>query len=328
MLPKLFFMQFEFMKHNNPPTMINKDIFGIICTHLIYRDEFKFATLSRVYIQWWCDNVKGCNKPSSKIWDAIEDGRLSLLRPLLSDKFCPINLLSMASITARRGHVDLLKFLLGTFRDPEPLDSVFSTACMHGHSNIAKLLLADSRVTNYTSALWTAVVNNCVDIISELLDRSPLMGLAFIDTLRESSVDILNVFLKHPNFKVENNIMKTIIDIAVYESSPECIKILLNDGRFAVDCALLSATAHRNYSAVKLLLADSRVDPSENSQVVIHTAVEKGDIDMVRILLTDPRVDPSGAIDIARLRGHDQIVDILEKAAHDRTLININQTCN
>ena len=66
---------------------------------------------------------------------------------------------------------------------------------------------------------------------------------------------------------------------------------------------------------VKLLMADSRVDPSGRNNEAILLASQQGHVDVVRLLLTDPRVDPfadnNWAIRQAKENGHTEIVQLL-----------------
>jgi hypothetical protein len=75
------------------------------------------------------------------------------------------------------------------------------------------------------------------------------------------------------------------------------------------------ASVNGHLELVRLLLEDSRVDPSSIANAPIRYASENGHVDVVRLLLTDPRVDPSAednyAIRFASHYGHVDVVRLL-----------------
>ena len=66
---------------------------------------------------------------------------------------------------------------------------------------------------------------------------------------------------------------------------------------------------------VKLLMADSRVDPGIQNNYAIQYASENGHTEAVKLLLKDPRVDPEAncnhAIRLASRNGHAEVVKLL-----------------
>ncbi len=80
--------------------------------------------------------------------------------------------------------------------------------------------------------------------------------------------------------------------------------------------AAQSYTVHNgNDLAIKVLLADKRVDPSESNNLTIRQASEYGHPEIVRLLLADQRVDPSAennqAIQWASRYGRLEVVKLL-----------------
>jgi hypothetical protein len=63
------------------------------------------------------------------------------------------------------------------------------------------------------------------------------------------------------------------------------------------------------------LLADPRVDPSDEDNDCIKVAASSGYAEVVRLLLADPRVDPSSegnlALSLAKEYGHEEVVRLL-----------------
>ncbi|KAJ3294320.1 hypothetical protein HDU79_011193 [Rhizoclosmatium sp. JEL0117] len=63
--------------------------------------------------------------------------------------------------------------------------------------------------------------------------------------------------------------------------------------------------------AVKLLLGDERVDPSDDSNYCIQYAAEMGRVSIVRLLLKDPRVNPCEALEAAASNNQAEVVQLL-----------------
>ena len=62
------------------------------------------------------------------------------------------------------------------------------------------------------------------------------------------------------------------------------------------------AAENRHLEIVKLLLTDSRVDPSDWNNLAIIWAAMNGHLEVVKLLLTDPRVDPGDQYNLAIVR--------------------------
>ena len=54
---------------------------------------------------------------------------------------------------------------------------------------------------------------------------------------------------------------------------------------------LYRACKYNHIDIVKLLLQDTRVDPSDRDNYAIRRTSEKGHVEVVKLLLQDPRVD-------------------------------------
>lgn len=75
------------------------------------------------------------------------------------------------------------------------------------------------------------------------------------------------------------------------------VSMLLADPRTIVDnYALAYACEHTNLEIIELLLADQRVNPSQNDSKILIDSVEQGRVDVVSILLSDPRIDPNNGV--------------------------------
>jgi len=82
------------------------------------------------------------------------------------------------------------------------------------------------------------------------------------------------------------------------------------------NAAFLTASRKGYTEIVKLLLADSRVDPTYGyMNLPFRQAARNGHIEIVKLLLKDPRTDPSDdenlALHLAKSQGHTEIVKLL-----------------
>ena len=97
----------------------------------------------------------------------------------------------------------------------------------------------------------------------------------------------------------------------------DVLKLLLQDERTdrMLDGTLGAAIEAENREMIKILLSDSRIDPSRYKNSDFTTAVEIGDIEVVQWLLADTRVNPvareNAAITICCKRGYDDILELL-----------------
>lgn len=98
---------------------------------------------------------------------------------------------------------------------------------------------------------------------------------------------------------------------------------------------LYNACRNGRADAVRLLLADSRIDPSVNDNECIHVACSFGYMHIAALLLEDNRVnpqDPNGTtpLEAAATRGHDDIVSYLlsdsrvDPSSHDNFAIRFS----
>jgi ankyrin repeat protein len=110
---------------------------------------------------------------------------------------------------------------------------------------------------------------------------------------------------------------------AIHEASRnghlEIVKLLMNDSRVdpsgGCNIAIYDACSNGHTAVVSLLLSDKRVDPSDQHNRAIHAACQKGYAEIAKLLLRDSRTDPSdnnnGAFRHACRNGHVDIVRLL-----------------
>ena len=106
---------------------------------------------------------------------------------------------------------------------------------------------------------------------------------------------------------------------AITNGNTEAVRLLLADGRVDPSArgnsAIRWASSKGHTEIVGLLLADGRVDPSARGNEAIRWASWNGHTETVRLLLANGRVDPSAndnyAIKSASSNGHTDIVGLL-----------------
>ena len=97
----------------------------------------------------------------------------------------------------------------------------------------------------------------------------------------------------------------------------DVVRLLLEDSRAdpsaKTNAAIQLACYYGHTDIVRLLLADSRVDPSTQRNCALRWACSRGHLEVVRILLDDPRVEMTSIFTIQRAKdnGCTEIVDLL-----------------
>ena len=112
---------------------------------------------------------------------------------------------------------------------------------------------------------------------------------------------------------------QAMLEEALDRNIPEAVRLLLQDSRVDPSAddnlAIWRASYYGHAEVVRLLLADPRVDPSALNNMAIRFAIQKGHAEVVRLLLADPRVNPSAdyneAIKNAIQKGHVEVVRLL-----------------
>jgi ankyrin repeat protein len=108
--------------------------------------------------------------------------------------------------------------------------------------------------------------------------------------------------------------------VAAYIGFNDAVKLLLSDSRVDPSAwdnqAFIHASKYGSLEIVKLLLSDARVDPSARNNRALVDASQNGYLDIVKLLLKDDRVDPSAqdnyALYFASENGHLEIVNLLQ----------------
>jgi ankyrin repeat protein len=156
--------------------------------------------------------------------------------------------------------------------------------------------------------------------LNNILQDTKNSTILFKESVRHGYNVITQFLLSHnlfdPSVCHKND---TTIQIASYYGCTEAVRLLLNDSRVGPsdndNFAIRLAAGNGHVEVVQLLLSDNRVDPSDDNNHAIRWASENGHVEVVRLLLSDNRVDPSDdnnhAIRWASKNGHVEVVRLL-----------------
>lgn len=247
------------------------------------------------------------------------------------------------------------RFLKAGNVDPSGKALALIAACRNGHASIVSSLLADSGLIDGTSiikSLLHAVENGHLAVLklfledetvnSNIDDTTSLLAVA----IKKEHLEIVDLLLQHGKAKPTLEMIDEIIFVntrgcnilfeltldknfnrenrAIINASKKghagVVALLLKDTRVdpsgESDEAIINASMYGHLEVVELLLKDQRVDPSVKENSALSLASRGGYIDIVKVLLQDPRVssggnDKSWAVINASIYGHVNVVDLL-----------------
>jgi ankyrin repeat protein len=217
---------------------------------------------------------------SARILDPNKVGavRAALVLALLQSDVDPDKYLAGAvGFFAERGNIALLRVLLDFGANPNgtapgKVDTPLVRAAEAGQVAAIDILLRSAKIspainTIPADALIRAIDMEQVAAVNRLLE-DPRIGLlsGMWRALEDSHVEIFRLFLKDPRMHQKN--IQRMLYVAAKESSPD---------------------------VVKLLLDDPRVDPNEgdSNSTPLYSAVDNDRSDIVKVLLEHPRIDLS-----------------------------------
>jgi ankyrin repeat protein len=240
----------------------------------------------------------------SKLIEAAKEGNLEDLKSALNDPKANINDIGEKSgmtalmYASRRGHTDMVVLLLNKGADPHIRSAWGSNTALReavkgGHKEIVKLLLdkcnasASARLS-MAYALIKAAQNGRKDMVELLLDNGA-----------------------DPNIEGDYNV------------EGDCN----SDEMPTSTTALIEASRQGHKDIVKLLLnkgANPNIGCSTSSATALFLASSRGHKDIVKLLL-DNGANPhirhvfgDTALEIAKLNGHQEIVQLIDKAIKAR----------
>jgi ankyrin repeat protein len=173
------------------------------------------------------------------------------------------------------------------------------------------------RDPNMDKVLTNAIKTDNLDAIKKFLKYMKLTPYTLILAIRHEHLNIVKALIESgidPSFEDNYPLIE-----ASRRGHADIVNLLLADPRVDLsedgDRALSSAVSWGHTAVVRRLLADPHVNPNNDDQVVITTASENGYTDIVRMLLADDRFDPSvdnnAPIRYAAASGHTGAVKLL-----------------
>lgn len=201
-------------------------------------------------------------------------------------------------------------------------NSALVIAIKYLHKDIIKLMLNDKRINRMInpydifrsiSRLESSGITNLLLSIEQATDISHYLNIVSGSAYKKVIASIIS------DKRIDiDNLNKTFYEACSY-GFINIVKILLNDSRVNPSVSDNRAFRAASYSGeteiVKMLLSDSRVDPSTLDNEAFLSASRRGHTEIVKILLADKRVDPSVqdsiAIRLASSGGCGKIIDLL-----------------
>ncbi|KAJ2998700.1 hypothetical protein HDV02_004145 [Globomyces sp. JEL0801] len=251
------------------------------------------------------------------LWNSINPQRLEYLYndhqfdsilKFLKSNLLDIPLIIMNELLLRScidGKSDLLEIILKRSDiDPSIPDDYNRRRKSNQHISLslAEYLSVDRLPDDCNEPICYATLNGHVECVRLLLGDSRLKKKNLSDTIWCASASgheeclkvLLGCNLINPQGDFNENYG---LFMSVEKSKPECLKILLSDSRLdpsIEDNYLVRLASEKgDWQCLEILLQDSRVDPGVDSNISICVAAEKGYTKCLELLLKDGRVDPS-----------------------------------
>lgn len=207
---------------------------------------------------------------------------------------------------AENGLLDILNILLQDPRvDPASLENyAIGAACENGHIAVVRRLLQDPRINpaaddNYAFCNTVGAQipeETIIEVLEILVEDGRVDPLATDCEVIDRAVShgqslVLKYLIRLPGMVVRNAALATSAELG----HVECLEFLLslpylnpNDPEHP---AIVPACKKGQIRAVKMLLLDSRVDPSINHDYCLRIACHFKFADIVKMLLSHPSVD-------------------------------------
>ena len=152
-----------------------------------------------------------------------------------------------------------------------------------------------------------------------LLKNKGFQRYAILNQKTNAAVRTLDLdFLKKYLEQYKPDLNYALVEAVIWDFT-DAFKLLLSDSRVNPSAqnnlAVRVASMYGHFEIVKLLLADDRVNPSAQNNQAFIDASGNGHLETVKLLLKDARVDPSAvenlAVRVASHNGHLDIVKLL-----------------
>lgn len=211
-------------------------------------------------------------------------------------------------LAARVGNVEALPWLFGDARVQEaihflsnivrkpiygdPIGQALRVAAQRGYIDVVGLVIERSGYDNgygIHSILEVACRRGDADMLRLVLaktsKRDTDMDHLFYTVVKDNRIDMIQIMLDAGLNPHDTWAFYT----ACSHGHLEIVRLLLADPRINVS----DEADWSELDVVKLLLADGRADPSYRDNSAVVSAASRGDMDILNLLLKHPRVDPS-----------------------------------
>ncbi|KAJ3027537.1 UNVERIFIED_CONTAM: hypothetical protein HDU68_003623 [Siphonaria sp. JEL0065] len=267
---------------------------------IIFLSAARFGNTNVVRLLLLDDRVDPCVAGGAAIRDAASNGHTKVVKLLLADKRVDPNARGYNALTnaSLNGHVEVVEALL---KDPRTDPAVMTNLAIRQAENaeIVKLLVFNARVdpTEWNSAaLRSASASGNSDVVAILLaDGRSDPSAEDNEAIRMAAVANGPARQKQKNFEMGYlNPLEMLTHTASKSMKHDRTRRWPTDyltprKELVVDEHDLSGFN----KVVSLLLGDSRVNPTANSNEALHSAIHHGNVDIVQQLLADPRVAAS-----------------------------------
>ncbi len=199
--------------------------------------------------------------------EAVCNGSLEVLRLLLAHPGLDYTIFRLLLTAAQRGQVAAIKVLVEDFPNAESNEAAFS------------------------AMLRESIRENQMNVMEYLLNGDFSMDIDYgIHTaINEHRADIVERLYQDPRATVSTNMLQNAIEV----DTADIVELFLNYGVMPQTVDLLEAVHANAPNALRVLLKDGRVDPSNSNYWALRVAIERNEKELVDVFLADPRLDES-----------------------------------
>lgn len=216
-------------------------------------------------------------------------------------------------LAARRGHYSIVKLLIENgVSIKKTYNRAIGVAAENGHYSVVKLLIDNGASVKDNRALISASVKGHISIVRLLIDSGAnIHCMAIDDVLRYNQMEVVYLLIeKRADITAHDN-QALILALEIGDLSLAKLLINLGANIFAQNNQpIITASENGHLSMVKLFIDMGANIHAQNDSAII-LAAKNGYLDIVKLLKKDKCYDQ--AISVAKIFGHDQIVEFLEK---------------
>lgn len=185
-----------------------------------------------------------------------------------------------------------------TLHNPTMTDQDFATANENGDLAQLEQLINDDSF-NLTNSHFLDVVEQGHKTVVQLMLKDHRIDINYDNSIAVSIAgennhkDVVELLLRDP--KCSRDVKQHGLYWAVLYDYDDIVEFLLRDKGFPINCThydlIGEAVENSNLNIFKMLLADSRIDPSVNKSTSLRMAILGKNKEMAKLLINDPRVD-------------------------------------